>query len=284
MHICTRQCTRGHARTHAGTTTTHAASTQQPPSQQQGGLGTAQEVGQLRASLQLYNTLHRRKEAFTTRPESPNRVQMYVCGVTVYDYSHIGASRPVHQDTRPARRLVFGAHSCSTWTVRACGVVAPRPRHPRLIPHHQEPLMASNATTPLRRSATLPCYRGKADREAHSQCPPPPPRPTGHARVYVAFDILYRVLALALGYEVQYVRNFTDIDDKIIARAAESGEDPLRLAGRFIEEFREVGQRTLSAYAHGAWVAAAPGWPIHGWGTNASPTHVCRLERRVLGS
>lgn len=100
MHICTRQCTRGHARTHAGTTTTHAASTQQPPSQQQqqqGGLGTAQEVGQLRASLQLYNTLHRRKEAFTTRPESPNRVQMYVCGVTVYDYSHIGACWLVHQ-------------------------------------------------------------------------------------------------------------------------------------------------------------------------------------------
>lgn len=41
-------------------------------------------------------------------------------------------------------------------------------------------------------------------------------------------------------YDVQYVRNFTDIDDKIIARAAERGEDPLALAGRFITEFHEV--------------------------------------------
>jgi len=58
--------------------------------------------------------------------------------------------------------------------------------------------------------------------------------------VYVAFDILYRLLSLALGYDVQYVRNFTDIDDKIIARANESGDQPLELAGRFIEEFRKV--------------------------------------------
>ena len=48
----------------------------------------------------------------------------------------------------------------------------------------------------------------------------------GHARVYCCFDILYRFLR-HLGYEVQYVRNFTDIDDKIIARAAELEEDPL---------------------------------------------------------
>eukprot|EP00983_Pelagomonas_calceolata_P117337 1160404-Pelagomonas_calceolata.AAC.4 len=62
----------------------------------------------------------------------------------------------------------------------------------------------------------------------------------GHARVYVAFDILYRLLSLVLGYDVQYVRNFTDIDDKIIARANEGNEDPLELAGRFIEEFRKA--------------------------------------------
>jgi hypothetical protein len=54
--------------------------------------------------------------------------------------------------------------------------------------------------------------------------------------VYVAFDVLYRLLR-QLQYEVQYVRNFTDVDDKIIKRAAESGEDPLALAGRFIAEF-----------------------------------------------
>ncbi|MEW5312246.1 MAG: hypothetical protein WDW38_003893 [Sanguina aurantia] len=58
----------------------------------------------------------------------------------------------------------------------------------------------------------------------------------GHARVYVAFDILYRLLR-HLRYDVQYVRNFTDIDDKIIARAAEKGEDALALSARFIEEF-----------------------------------------------
>ena len=44
----------------------------------------------------------------------------------------------------------------------------------------------------------------------------------GHARVYVAFDLLYRLL-LKLGYDVDYVRNFTDIDDKIIKRANEAG-------------------------------------------------------------
>ncbi|KAF5828699.1 cysteinyl-tRNA synthetase [Dunaliella salina] len=108
------------------------------------------EVEHLRSQLHLYNSMSRKKEPFSTRPTSPNRVQMYVCGVTVYDYSHIG-----------------------------------------------------------------------------------------HARVYVAFDILYRLLSLALGYDVQYVRNFTDIDDKIIARANEGKEDPLELAGRFIEEFHK---------------------------------------------
>jgi cysteinyl-tRNA synthetase len=58
--------------------------------------------------------------------------------------------------------------------------------------------------------------------------------------VYVAFDLLYRLLSKALKYDVQYVRNFTDIDDKIIARALERGEDPLALSSRFIEEFHQV--------------------------------------------
>ncbi|PRW59911.1 cysteine--tRNA cytoplasmic isoform X1 [Chlorella sorokiniana] len=97
--------------------------------------------------LQLHNTLSRQKEVFRPRPGQDNRVSMYVCGVTVYDYSHIG-----------------------------------------------------------------------------------------HARVYVAFDVIYRFLR-HLGYDVNYVRNFTDVDDKIIARAAAVGEDPLALAQRFIHEF-----------------------------------------------
>ncbi|XP_037461532.1 cysteine--tRNA ligase CPS1, chloroplastic/mitochondrial-like [Triticum dicoccoides] len=58
----------------------------------------------------------------------------------------------------------------------------------------------------------------------------------GHARAYVAFDVLYRYLKY-LGYEVEYVRNFTDIDDKIIRRANEAGETATSLSSRFIDEF-----------------------------------------------
>ncbi len=53
----------------------------------------------------------------------------------------------------------------------------------------------------------------------------------GHARVYISFDVLHRYMK-HLGYNVQYVRNFTDIDDKIIARAKQSNEDPLSLSRR----------------------------------------------------
>ncbi|MFA9486396.1 MULTISPECIES: cysteine--tRNA ligase [unclassified Moraxella] len=55
----------------------------------------------------------------------------------------------------------------------------------------------------------------------------------GHARVMVAFDVIYRHL-LALGYDVCYVRNITDIDDKIINRANENGETIAELTTRFI--------------------------------------------------
>ncbi|BDA41580.1 Cysteine-tRNA ligase [Coccomyxa sp. Obi] len=95
----------------------------------------------------LYNTMSGKKEKFEPRAGQGNKVSMYCCGVTVYDYSHVG-----------------------------------------------------------------------------------------HARVYCAFDVLFRYLR-HLGYDVDYVRNFTDIDDKIIARASESGEDPLQLSQRFIREF-----------------------------------------------
>ena len=98
-------------------------------------------------TLQLYNTMARTRQPFSPRPDNGNAVSMYVCGVTVYDYSHIG-----------------------------------------------------------------------------------------HARVYVAFDLLFRLLQ-HIGYNVDYVRNFTDIDDKIIKRAAEQNEDALALSSRFIGEF-----------------------------------------------
>jgi cysteinyl-tRNA synthetase len=97
----------------------------------------------------LHNTQTKKKERFVPRDENGRSVSMYVCGVTVYDYSHIG-----------------------------------------------------------------------------------------HARVYVAFDVLFRQL-MSLGYDVTYVRNFTDVDDKIIARANENGETCDALVDRFVEAFRE---------------------------------------------
>jgi len=58
----------------------------------------------------------------------------------------------------------------------------------------------------------------------------------GHARSIVLFDVIYRYL-LTKGYEVTYVRNFTDVDDKIINRANQLGENWNDLAERFIREF-----------------------------------------------
>ncbi len=59
----------------------------------------------------------------------------------------------------------------------------------------------------------------------------------GHARAYVAFDVIVKYLRYR-DYQVTYVRNFTDIDDKIIARAREVGQEPTKLAERFIREFQ----------------------------------------------
>lgn len=58
----------------------------------------------------------------------------------------------------------------------------------------------------------------------------------GNARPLVVFDTVRRYLAYR-GYQVTYVQNFTDVDDKIINRAQEEGEDPLTLAERYIDEY-----------------------------------------------
>ncbi|MFW6284660.1 MAG: cysteine--tRNA ligase, partial [Desulfosalsimonas sp.] len=58
----------------------------------------------------------------------------------------------------------------------------------------------------------------------------------GHARSIVVFDVIYRYLR-ARGYDVYYVRNFTDVDDKIIQRANDLGISSEELAGRYIDEF-----------------------------------------------
>ncbi len=60
----------------------------------------------------------------------------------------------------------------------------------------------------------------------------------GHARVMVVFDVVVRWLR-AKGFDVTYVRNITDIDDKIIRRAEENGEDFRTLTARFIQAMNE---------------------------------------------
>jgi cysteinyl-tRNA synthetase len=60
----------------------------------------------------------------------------------------------------------------------------------------------------------------------------------GHARMLTVFDLVQRYLRSS-GYDVTYVRNITDIDDKIIQRAAETGEDWAALARRFIAAMHE---------------------------------------------
>ncbi len=98
-------------------------------------------------ALSIYNTLSKTKEAF--QPLEGNQVRMYVCGMTVYDFCHIG-----------------------------------------------------------------------------------------HARVMVAFDVVTRWLRQR-GYDVTYVRNITDIDDKIIRRANENGEPFEALVERMIAAMHE---------------------------------------------
>jgi len=97
--------------------------------------------------LTIYNSLTNQKETF--KPIVPGEVRMYVCGMTVYDYCHVG-----------------------------------------------------------------------------------------HARVLVVFDVVCRYLR-HLGYKVTYVRNITDIDDKIINRANQNGEDFGVLTQRFIDAMHE---------------------------------------------
>ncbi|MBR3426239.1 MAG: cysteine--tRNA ligase [Neisseriaceae bacterium] len=100
-------------------------------------------------TLYLYNTLSKQKEEFI--PTNPQHIQMYVCGMTVYDYCHLG-----------------------------------------------------------------------------------------HARVMVVFDMIARWLRELYGKDaLQYVRNITDIDDKIIKRAAENVENISDLTARFIKAMNE---------------------------------------------
>ena len=57
----------------------------------------------------------------------------------------------------------------------------------------------------------------------------------GHARSAVVFDVIYRYLKYK-GYDVTYVKNFTDVDDKIIGKAIAEGTDIGEIAERYIRE------------------------------------------------
>jgi cysteinyl-tRNA synthetase len=63
----------------------------------------------------------------------------------------------------------------------------------------------------------------------------------GNARTFTSFDVVVRYLR-ARGLEVRYVRNYTDVDDKIIKAAAQAGEDPIAFAARFVREFEADAQ------------------------------------------
>ncbi len=60
----------------------------------------------------------------------------------------------------------------------------------------------------------------------------------GNARTFTSFDVVVRYLRYR-GFQVTYVRNYTDVDDKIIKAAQETGEEAVALAARFVEAFRE---------------------------------------------
>ena len=60
----------------------------------------------------------------------------------------------------------------------------------------------------------------------------------GHARSMIVFDMVARYLRYR-GYEVTHVTNFTDVGDKIIARAAQEGVEPLELSARYIQRYFE---------------------------------------------
>jgi cysteinyl-tRNA synthetase len=73
----------------------------------------------------------------------------------------------------------------------------------------------------------------------------------GHARVYVLWDVFRRYFSWR-GFKVKYVQNFTDIDDKIIAKAKEEKTDPEEIAQRYIDDFfkmmEQLGVRKAAVY------------------------------------
>jgi len=89
----------------------------------------------------------------------------------------------------------------------------------------------------------------------------------GHARTYIAFDVVARYLKYK-GFSVFYLQNITDVDDKIIQRAAETGVSPRSLARtfeqRYLEDMRALGVTNVNYYARA---------------TEHIPEIICQIER-----
>jgi len=73
----------------------------------------------------------------------------------------------------------------------------------------------------------------------------------GHARTYVAYDLLKRYLIFK-GHKVFHIQNITDIDDKLIDKSKETGEDPIKIADKFhskaLEEFKKLNILPADVY------------------------------------
>ena len=93
----------------------------------------------------------------------------------------------------------------------------------------------------------------------------------GHARSAIVFDVLVRYLR-AKGLDVTYVRNFTDVDDKIIERTIKFGKDTSALAKKYIEEGRIGDIRNFRGTYLQAW-SADPDGPLS-W----------RFQKKIAGS
>ncbi len=93
----------------------------------------------------------------------------------------------------------------------------------------------------------------------------------GHGRVMIVYDVLFRHLSSA-GYLVNYVRNITDVDDKIIKRAAEQGVSPSELSQRYIDEMH-ADERALNVLP-----------PVHEPRATESITSMVRIIGQLIDS
>ena len=105
----------------------------------------------------------------------------------------------------------------------------------------------------------------------------------GHAMSALVFDIIRRYLEYR-GYEVRHVMNYTDVDDKIINRANQLEEDPLKLAQRYIDDYaRNLSDlNILPATSNPRATQTMARDPSHGQGADRQGLRLRRREWRCL--